>query len=111
MDEVADGAGEGGAGAGRADRAEQQIGLACVAVEQRLEGGEQDDERRRPTLPGQTPDLASERLDQGKPVGASGGALDARPWPVGRQIEDRQLARQALAPVGPESLASGTGEL
>ena len=91
--------GAGPAGDGRAD---DDVVLAAVAVEQHLEGGEQRHEERGALAPAERPASA---------VGELAGSVDATaapprpsrtggPRPVGGQLERGAQRRRAAAPVG-----------
>ena len=82
-------------------RADQQVVAAGVAREQRLEGGEQDHERRRPLPPAEGRHGRGQAGRQGERLPRPARGVGLRPHgrtrPVGRQVQDPGRAGQALA--------------
>ena len=89
----------GAVGDRRADR--RRRSWPAVAREEGREGGEEGHEERRPRRAGracaETPRSSPGRTN-GSPRAAE--ALDRRPRPVGRQLEERRRPGEPLAPVG-----------
>ena len=80
-------------------RAEKEVVLAGVALEQDLEGGEQDHEEARLRLQGEPLESAGQGLGQGRRPPGAAGRLDRLPRLVGRELQGRSGARELPAPV------------
>ena len=95
----------GPAGDGSAD---EQVRLSGVAVEQDLEGGQEDDEEGRLVLSGQRPEFLTEFVRKVQGPGHALAALEGRPGPIRGQLQEGQLTRQRVEPVAQGALLLGS---
>ena len=108
IDEEADevlGLGLVAAGDGRAD---DDVLLAGVAVEQGLESGQEGHERGDAGRPAQRFDLVEQPLGQCDPPALAAVGLHRRAGAVGGQFQNRRRAGQLLSPVGHLLFQEGT---
>ena len=86
-------------------RADQEILLSAVAVEQSLERGHQRHEEGDASRPRHPFETIGQGLIQLEAEGRPAVRLGGRPQVIRRQVQDRQLAVQLLPPESPQLLA------
>ena len=80
-------------------RSDLEIGLAAVAIEQQLIGGQQEHIEGRPFALGELFELAGEGFVQGEDGLVPGQGLNGRARSIGGQVEYGRLTGQLLVPV------------
>ncbi len=101
IDEVADHTCAAGSSAPCGGRADQQVALAGVAMEEDLEYREQQHVEGDTALAGEPPEPRGELRSETQSACATAVALDRGTRPVGRHVEERQLTGEPLQPVAP----------
>src|SRR5215211_7752524 len=84
----------------------QYVFLARVAMQERFECREQNHVKGRPAITGNSLEALRQVVAEAQALRIPLISLNARPRPVGRKVQRWQLARQLIAPVLPELLAS-----
>ena len=81
-------------------RSQDDVLLAAVAAEKRLEGRQQNHEKGGPGAPGEPLEPLCQLVRQGEGQARSHERLDRRPRPVGRQIQHLRRPGELGSPVG-----------
>jgi hypothetical protein len=81
-------------------RSNDEVRLACVAIEQRFEGGEQDHEQACFFGPTEHAQFADQVRGHRNSHCATSGTRDCRPRVVGREVQHARGVRQLVPPIG-----------